>query len=188
MSNIIGSLSVVLTAVYAWLTYQILRANRATVRTMQEQTESMLRPFITIWGAPIPGTILFVLSISNTGRAGAERLRLSMDRPFHQFGNERPEKNIAALNAFTEEIEMFPPGAEMSFHLGTSIQIYGGGEKGPMPQVFKVTATYNWGEKQFREVTTVDLRPLENSAIIEDASVKALEKIADTAEKMSRAK
>ena len=64
---------------------------------MQEQTENMLRPFITIQARPNPGSIVFVLSIANMGRAAAEHLRLSVDRPFHQFGNEDIDKNIAVL-------------------------------------------------------------------------------------------
>jgi len=52
-----------------------------------------------------------------------------MDNPFYQFGDSN--KNTQTMQAFVGVIETMPPGFKLIFHLGTSIQIYGGGTSGP---------------------------------------------------------
>lgn len=169
--------SVALTAIYAFLTYRILQANRATVRVMEEQAAALQRPYIAVTAGPHLGTIVFVLKISNVGRTAAQKVQLTMDNPFYQFGDSN--KNIQAMNAFVGMIDSMPPGFELVFHLGTSIQIYGGGTPGPMPQVFGITADYSDGiGRRFQEKTIVDLRAYYQTAVLEDPAVKELKEIA----------
>ena len=185
LGQIIGGLSVLLTAIYAWLTYQILRANRDTVLAMQEQNALLNRPYIVISATPEPGTIVFLLRIANVGRSPAQNLRLTLDRAVHQFGNSLEEKDLRSLHAFSNSIPVFAPGTEVSFHLGTSIQIFGGGTEVPLPQVFNVTARYSSGASSFEETTTIDLRSYFNSAVIETAEAKALSKIAEHLQRLN---
>lgn len=52
---------VVITAVYAALTYGIMRANRQTVAAIKEQTEALSRPYISIAPFTLPkNSILFL--------------------------------------------------------------------------------------------------------------------------------
>ena len=39
---------VVITGLYAWATFRILRANEAVVAAMKEQTETQLRPYLIV--------------------------------------------------------------------------------------------------------------------------------------------
>lgn len=110
-----------------------------------------------------------------------------MDRAFYQFGEKSDATNIAAFNAFMNEIPMIAPGAELIFHLGTSEQIFGGGTAGEMPQLFTITATYQDGRvNTYREITTVDLHPLYRSAVVEERIVDELHKIAESVNTLSR--
>jgi len=177
--EILAAASVALTAVYAFLTFRILQANRATVKVMQEQSIALQRPYLAVTAGPERGSIVFILKISNVGRTAAERVSLTMDNAFYQFGDSN--KNIQSMNAFVGVIETMPPGFELIFHLGTSIQIYGGGTPGPMPQVFVVTAAYNDSTgREYHEKTTIDLRAFHQTAVLEDQIVKQLEEISKT--------
>jgi hypothetical protein len=177
--QLLAAASVVLTAVYAWLTFRILQANRATVKVMQEQSAALTRPYVAISAEADRGSIVFLLKISNRGKTAAERVSLAMDRSFYQFGD--PDKNIQSMNAFVGVMATMPPGFELTFHLGTSIQIYGGGTRGVMPQAFNITATYSSSDgRHFVETTIVDLRALYQTAVIEDRVAEQLKQIAES--------
>jgi hypothetical protein len=184
--QILTAMSVIITAIYAWLTYQILKANRATVQAMEAQSMALTRPYIAVSAGAERGSILFLLTIANTGSTSAERVSLTMDRPFHQFGDS--DKNIANMNAFVGVIPSFPPRFELNFHLGTSIQIYGGERaNAPMPQTFTVTATYHSSSgHEFVEATTVDLRALYGTAVVKDRGVDELKEITVAVKSLAR--
>ena len=187
MTEILTAVGVVVAAIYAWLTYRILRTNQAIVRLMQDQQFASMRPYITVSAIPQAGTIVFLLRIANEGRSPAERLCLSIDRAFYQFGEKSEKKNIATFNAFTNEIPMVAPGAELIFHLGTSIQIFGGGTPGEMPQLFTISAIYHYGRVEtYGETTTIDLRALYRSAVVTDSRVDELHEIANAIKALSR--
>jgi hypothetical protein len=119
-STLISAFSGLLTAIYAWLTYHILGANRDTVRSMQEQTRileeqnaALARPLVSVSVLPQPGTIIFMLRIANVGRSAAELLRLTLDKDIYQFGDDAAEKNLPVL----------APSGEIWFYLGTSINV-----------------------------------------------------------------
>jgi hypothetical protein len=196
MIELLTAAGVIVAGAYAWFTYRILQANQATVAAMQrqvaimeEQTRAMMRPYVTVSAAPEKGSILFLLRVANSGRSSAERVRLRLDKPFHQFGDKRDEKDLSKLNAFSNEIPMLAPASELVFHLGTSIQIFGGGTAGEMPQVFTISAAYedNRGNK-FEEFTTVDLRALYQSAVVKDRGVEELKEIAGAVKALARAR
>ena len=63
---------VVITAIYAYLTFLILKANRAVVAGMQEQMEAMLRPYVTAEVNARPGSTLVQLVVKNAGKSAAE--------------------------------------------------------------------------------------------------------------------
>lgn len=180
MIEILTGASVLLTAIYAYLTYQILRANRASVQAMEAQTTALTRPYIGVTAGPQRGSILFLLTIANLGRTAAVRVKLGIDQSFYQFGERDDEKDLAKMNAFSSEIAMIAPGAEINFHLGTSMQIYGGGAAHAMPQVFTIVASYHSVDGQhFAEQTTVDLRAHYKSAVVKDRGVEELKEIAE---------
>ena len=92
---------VVLTGLYAWTTFRILRANEAVVTAMKVQTEAQLRPYIVVGAAPRIGTTLMCLHVENTGRSAAVEVSLTMDRAFYPHAERREHENLAKLPAFT---------------------------------------------------------------------------------------
>jgi len=48
MIEILTALLVVITGIYAWFTFRILKANERIVEKMHEQQEAMYRPYIAI--------------------------------------------------------------------------------------------------------------------------------------------
>lgn len=167
---------VVITGLYAWATFRILRANEAVVAAMKEQTETQLRPYLVVSAAPRIGTTLMCLYIENTGRSVAENIRLKMDRDFYPHAERREHENIAKLPAFVEPIRSLAPAAKVTFILGVGHTIFGASDD-LCPKVFSVHADYGSGSKGYSELHTVDLRPLMHSSVVHDPVAEEIEKL-----------
>ncbi len=156
----LNGLLVVVTGFYAWATFRILRANEGVVSIMRQQTESLTRPYIHSVLYVVPGTNIFALRIENTGRTAAINLRLSLDRDFYPFAENRPERNLRSFNAFSRPIPSFGPGARIDVWLGQGPHFFGDGAKQNLtPETFTVEAAYEFGGKAVTESTIIDFRP-----------------------------
>ena len=91
---------VAITAFYACVTIRIMRANERTVSAMRQQTEALVRPYVTVAVMTVPGSPVFCLRIANTGRTGAEDVRLTMDRDFFQYG-QKTGRNLRTMAPFS---------------------------------------------------------------------------------------
>lgn len=157
---VLNGLLVVVTAFYAWATFRILKANEGVVSIMKQQTESLTRPYIHPVLYLVPGTNIFALRIENTGRTAATNLRLSLDRDFFAFAENRPERNVRSFNAFSQAIASFGPGARIDVWLGQGTHFFGDGAKSNLtPPIFTVQAVYEFGPKSVMEETMIDFRP-----------------------------
>ena len=170
---------VFITAIYAYLTHRMAKASDASVNAMREQSEALLRPYVTITPYVRPHTTILYLRIENTGKTAAEDLRLSLDKDFFQFGEKnQSEKNLRTANAFTETIESLPPGTKLNFALGQGFNILGDdAHENGVPQKFKITAQYNFGTKEFHETNRIDLRPYIGTEGEQDPLVEEIEKL-----------
>lgn len=158
--EILTGASVIVTAIYAFLTFGILRENRRLTSITNAQATAANRPYVTVSVWPEPNTSLFYLRIANTGRTAATDLSLSMDRAFYQFGDRQEEHNLARFRAFQEPIACFAPGAELLFYLSQSFEIFGKhNDPAVTPNVFDVRARYTFPGGRVDEVTKVDIRP-----------------------------
>lgn len=177
--------SLLVAAIYAWLTWRIAKANNEVVQAMREQTIGASRPYVTM--RVLTESILFRLEIKNTGQTQAERLRLTLDQDFFQFGDKSKGQNLATFSAFTEEIACLPPGGSLIFHLATSPSFFGE-ESNPKkcPSVFTIKASYGFFGRRVEESTTIDVRPYFNSSAAEDPVVARLKEIRDAIEKAAR--
>ena len=72
--------NVLLTAMFAGLTFFILRANRAAVGAMREQMADQNRPFVSVAVQVRMGTPVLQLLVRNIGRSPAQNLRLCVFR------------------------------------------------------------------------------------------------------------
>jgi len=170
---------VFVTAIYAYLTLRMAKASEASVEAVREQSVAMLRPYITVAPFIRPHTPFLYLRVTNTGRTGAQNLRLTLDRDFFQFGEKnRPDKNLRTISAFSAPIDGFSPGAELLFGLAQGWVLFGADANSDVcPAQFNVTATYEFLGKRFEEVNRVDLRPYIGTEGERDPVVEELERI-----------
>lgn len=177
--EILTAILVLVTAIYAYLTYKMAKASEASVQAVRDQSEAMLRPYIEITPYVRPHTTLLYLRIENTGRTGAQNVTLSMDRDFYQFGDSSsPEHNLRTKAAFTQPIDSLGPGHKLVFALAQGFVIFGeSGSPATTPQQFNITAAYVFGGKMVEETHRIDLRPYIGSEGERDPIVEELEKI-----------
>lgn len=179
-------LLVLVTGYYAWTTNRILAANKETVAAMREQSEAMSRPYIQSTLGLVPNTPIFVLQIRNTGKTTALNLRLSLDKDFCQLGNK--DRNLRNLNTFKDEIKSFPPDSEFSFWLGTGPEMFATSHNDDlMPQVFSVTAAYEYAQKKVVETTTIDFRPFLSTDLPRDSITHEMKGMTREIKEVSRA-
>lgn len=166
---------VLVTTYYAWQAHK-------SATMMQKQYEGMMRPYVVI--RPIRDRMALHLKVKNTGRTSAEDLRLELNTPFHCDGQE--DKNLSDEHLFTEGVDTFAPGAEVTYFLGSGFNIFGDDSPDHTPLKFDVTANFSHSGGEVTEVTTVDLRQFADFALQDIGSDrdlkkgrKALETIAD---------
>ena len=85
---------------------------------MQQQSEAITRPYLTINVFSEPHGVLYYLRIANTGKTVASNVRLTLDRDFYQLG-QKHMPNLREASVFQQPIEQLPPGAEMNLRLGS---------------------------------------------------------------------
>ena len=184
MIEILTALLVVITGIYAWFTFKILKANERIVGKMNEQQEAMYRPYIAISPVVYPENPIAFLKIQNTGLTAANNLRLTLDKDFFQFGDEKEERNLKSHSAFKDQISSLVPAAEIYFYLAQSFVIFGKkGREDLTPPVFSVTAEYEYLGKKVSERTVVDLCPYLGAANPHDPLVRQLKDIKEVIEK-----
>jgi len=185
MMEYLTAVLAIITAIYAYLTHKIAKASEASVEAIREQSEAMLRPYVTVAPFVRPHTPFLYLRVENTGRTGAENVQLSIDRDFFQFGEtDRPEKNLRTISAFTAPIDSLAPGNELLFALGQGWVIFGESARPDItPPQFNVTASYEFRGRKIEEVNRIDLRPYIGSEGERDPVVEELERIRQVMEK-----
>ena len=178
---------VIITAFYAWATFKILRANEKVVEVMHEQAEAVTRPYVSIAPVLEPDNPMFYLRISNTGKTSANKLKLTIDKSFHKFGEKSGKSNLASFAAFNNVIESFPPGAEIVFSLAQSFELFGeDADKEILPQSFTITAEYSYEDKTIEESNIIDLKAYFGANIPQDPYIRKLKDINKTIDKIAR--
>jgi hypothetical protein len=165
---------VLITAVYSFATFRILRANEAVVAAMRKQQRDQARPDVQVTITLRLGTQLFYLSIKNIGRTPARYLRLVLNKPIHPLAGKQ---NLQEISAFSEPIDSLPPGAELLFIIGIGQQFSADNSNPLLPSTFEVTATYAFDDEEVTEPTAIDLRPYLNSAIPQHPIVEELARL-----------
>jgi hypothetical protein len=178
--------NVLLTAMFAGLTFFILRANRAAVGAMREQMADQNRPFVSVSVQVRMGTHVFQLLVRNVGRSPAQNLRLRLDRDFFQFGERREGRNLATQSAFSQPIDCLPPMSELLFDLGMGFKIFeSGADPTTCPHTFEVSADYEYGKSKYMERTNVDLRPYLGTSVPHHPVVDELERVRKSIDNLS---
>lgn len=179
---------VIITAIYAWATFKILRVNQGVVSEMRRQLAAAARPYVVIYPFVRVGTQIICLTVRNTGRSPALNLRLAIDRDFFQFGDTTDDKNLAKFSAFTQAIDSFAPGADLLFYLGVGHELFGRADTDTVcPRVFTITTTYSSADESFSERNSIDLRPYVNSAVPQHPIVEELERLRKSLDQLTKA-
>ena len=178
--------NVLLTAMFAGLTFLFLLANRAAVGAMREQMADQNRPFVAVTVQVRMGTPVIQLLIKNVGRSPAQNLRLCLDRDFFQFGEQSESRNLAKQSAFSQLIDCLPPMSELLFDLGMGFKIFeGGADPTICPHTFEVSAEYEYGKNKYSEKTHVDLRPYMGTSVPHHPVVEELERVRKSIDNLS---
>lgn len=74
MIELLTGILVIITGFYGWATFRILKANENVVSIMQEQSEAISRPYITVSTLLGPEGEAIYLKISNTGKTAAKKI------------------------------------------------------------------------------------------------------------------
>ena len=177
---------VIITAFYAWATYKILRANESVVEAMREQSLAMARPYVVVALALEADNPIFYLRVVNMGKTAAENLKLTIDKSFFKFGEKSENRNLASFTAFTQPIDSFPPGSEITFALAQGFKVFEGDKENPdMPHNFSVTAQYEFMGRKVVEVNRIDLRPYLEADFPQNAYVRKLKEISESLKNIS---
>ena len=177
---------VLITGFYAWATFRILRANEKVVEVMHEQAEAVTRPYVSVAPLLEPDNPIFYLRISNTGKTAANKLKLTIDKSFHKFGEKSGERDLATFAAFNQVIESFPPGAEITFALAQSFVLFAeDADKEILPQRFTITAEYSYEKKTVKENNIIDLKAYFGADIPQDPYIRKLKDIIKAIEKVA---
>jgi hypothetical protein len=184
MIETLTGILVIITALYAWFTFKILKANERLVEQMRNQQEATYRPYISISPILFPENSIVFLRIKNSGLTAAQNLRLNLDKDFYQFGERKEQSNLRSFTAFKKPIDVFVPGAEILFYLAQSFVIFGEkGDQSLTPSIFTISAEYQYQNKKVTENTIIDLRPYLGSAVPHDPMVSQVKKLRETIEK-----
>ncbi|MGX4181778.1 hypothetical protein [Escherichia coli] len=179
--EILTAILVIITGIYAFLTYKMSRISERTAQIMNEQTEAMSRPYIIIQPMVRPHSQFLYLKIYNSGKTPALNVELELDKDFYQF--DEPTKNLKETSIFTSTIDSLAPNQELFFALGQGWVIFGE-SKNPLPQQFTITATYSYMNKEVVEKNNIDLSPFMQSEGEKNPIVEELERIRKIQEKL----
>jgi hypothetical protein len=145
---------------------------------MHVQGLATSRPYVTVTPFLELDNPIFYLRIANTGRTAATNLRLIIDKPFQQFGNEGQAHDLSTFIAFNQLIDSFSPGAEIIFPLAQGAKIFSQADgECELPRTFAITAEYDFAGQHVVETNRIDLRPYLKAATPQDAYVRKLESI-----------
>lgn len=177
-----GLLSV--TAIYAFLTYKMLRTNENVVAQMKAQHDSLMAPSVSISIKVLKQSLLY-LSIKNIGRYPAKALRLSLDRDFYALAEVGPGRNIRDQTAFKKVTPSLAPDEQLLFLLCQGFKV---GElvNGLLvtPPEFIVTTEFESGGRTVIEHHSIDLRSYLGTTQDRDEVVDELEKLRKAVEKL----
>lgn len=169
---------VIVTSIYVVITFEILKANKETVKIMASQLEASTRPYISIKTFTINNSNDIFLNIANVGKSAAKRLKLQIDKDFYRYG-KKEEWNLKELNIFKNTTEQFQPGTKLIYPLVDALVLFSNKiDVSRTPAQFTITAEYEYFGNIFIEETKIDLSQHHETAFDYDPLIISLNKIA----------
>src|SRR5947209_11803300 len=121
MIEVLTFVLVIITAIYAFLTFRILQSNRASVSLIGAQIEASTRPYVVI-GLVREEAGFLSFEVSNLGKSAATNLKLTCDpeiKPISATGSVvQVGKPTDATSLFQNLITYLAPGQTMRVLFG----------------------------------------------------------------------
>jgi hypothetical protein len=167
---------VIITGIYAFFTYQILKANQNSVLAMQAQSEASYRPYVTARISMQVGEPFFYLNIENIGKTAAKNLKLSLNKDFYQRGEKTDKNNIKNFPLFNDLISEFTASTHFFYPLVSSVDLLSNTfDENLVPKKFSIIAEYSYSNnKCVKEVFTFDLSVYQDCIALKDSLVTAI--------------
>lgn len=185
MTDVLTLCLVVVTGIYTFVTYKILRANKAMATAMQDQQDAALRPYVLVSTYVQASSYFVYLNIENIGKTAALNLKLTIDKNFYLCKERSEDRNLANTQAFIQPIDCFPPNTKLLFALGTGPSLlWDGNDENICPLFFKITASYEYGHRRTSETSIIDLRIYKSTVFPRDPIVDELQKLRESLDKV----
>ena len=184
MIEILTLLLVVITGIYAYLTFRILQANRASVSLMASQIEASTRPYVTL-SLERERAGFYSFELSNHGRSSARQLRLTCDpeiKPIEATGSVVHFGNPTdATGLFRHPITNLAPGQALRVLFGH----YSGIRDSYPALTFKIALTYDGVGHSYSETAELSLKPTDETSHLAEYDIgKELNELRKTVEKI----
>lgn len=185
VNEALTAILVLITGIYAYLTYRMAKMSEASLEEMRQQSEAAMRPYVVVTHFVPSHLPVIYLRIANIGKSSALNLKLSIDKDFFQYGGTQDDRNLKNATAFNVPLDSFPPNAELIFGLAQGWVLFqDGGHPDRCPTQFTITAQYEYSGKSVYEKHLIDLRGYIGAQGGHDAIVDELEKLRKMIEKV----
>ena len=155
--NILTFALVIVTGIYSFITFKLLRANERSVAIMRDQSEALSRPLILV-KLLIIRKVMLCLLIQNIGKSPAKNLKITLNKNFYKYGEKKENNNLAKYPAFNNIIFSFAPGQALTFDLAQSFKIFdNNADENIMPKKFIISTSYSSESKEYNESHQIDL-------------------------------
>lgn len=168
-----------------WLTLGLLAITayyaiqtRRTVRAMEDQNDRLVRPYVTV--RLTRDRTSYILLVENTGRTPAEDLRLDLSQEFYCLGDS--DFALSDETLFSEGVGTFPPGSEVGYVLGDTVQMQSDADFEQMPRQFAVTARYSYHDTDVEETFDINLRQFAKEILVYKGARRELKELRETLE------
>ena len=170
MIELFTFLLVIITGVYAFLTFRILQANRASLALMSSQIESSTRPYVVI-SLSRERAVFYSFEVSNLGRSAARRLQLTCDpeiKPVGAAGNVvQVGKPTDASGLFRHPTTYLSPGQTVKVLFGH----YSGIRASYPSLTFNITLRYDSVGNSYEENAELSLKPTDETSHLTEYDV-----------------
>ncbi len=180
--EILTAALVVITAIYAFLTWKIARSNDRMVKHLEQVYQESHRPIVLAYLTFRQETVVR-LTVKNFGASPAYELQLAMNKDFYQFNHDQ---NVRSFELFSRPFSIFPPNYQVDIDLAQSFNFDKmDGELNRTPSEFKVHMKYQSDSKTYESDVSIDLKTF-FQLHIEKTSSERLEEIVKGIEKLAK--
>lgn len=176
--TILTGILVLVTAIYAYLTYRMVKATEVTTELMKRQSDSMSRPYVTLSLVKPSNNPFILLRIENTGLSVARDMTLTLGPEYDEIKDIKGPKELKDAYLFKNTITSFPPHSPVVYVLGFGASYMADDETRPQKQ-FSITARYSFSDQIVNETTWLDVNQYDSTTLDTDPVVSALQKIKD---------